>query len=118
MPSLVTLYAQSVHPLCLLCFLQPLRHNTISLSVTERTFLPLVYLLIYVLLFFNNTIINADFFIPLTVLLFFKVIGFENWTTTDPLARLSVDTSVDYVGEVRILREDEIVSLNRSVHYL
>lgn len=45
------------------------------------------------------------------VLFFFKVAGFEHWTTTDPTNRLSVDSTVDYVGDVNFCLRLAVVSL-------
>lgn len=46
------------------------------------------------------------------ILLFFmKVVGFENWSTTDPLNRLSVDPSKDYIGEINFTLRFGVISL-------
>jgi len=45
------------------------------------------------------------------VVLFLKGVGFEYWTTTDPVNRLSVDRDIDYVGETNLLFRIAVVGL-------
>ena len=45
------------------------------------------------------------------VLFFLKVAGFEYWTTTDPISRLSVDRATDYVGEPNLCLRIAVIGL-------